>query len=372
MKTVLEHNGFKAKVIEAERLKGDIEHELPPGIRELPVYSVSEFKKHPDNWIDGDDCFVIPVKPNKGLWFDWRDNSGLNTAILPTVKGCNPITGMKTEGYGLERYENKCPTHGTEFKHDNYCDDCGYKWPSQNYITTPNVAWWDGFRENDGSVRQFFFTEDMMRDIASHKIGKKNTVPAFGFAFYETKVEKSLTVTNTNLPFISHHVPYNNLNHGFGCNCSGCYYPIITFGAGTVKGNNLKDMSFTCFASSEPNEVTLDGIDIESIGEIESSPRVNYSGEINMVSPKGLKSKGPVVFRSLRKEPVKEVAVGAGAKIKQSLQPDTYKLDEWKDEPSSVMKIYFVFETELDHWKSFGMNDIEGKVNGMLDDLLVG
>jgi len=66
------------------------------------------------------------------------------------------------------------------------------------------------------------------------------------------------------------------------------------------------------------------------------------------------------------------VAVGAGAKIKQALQPDTYKLDEWKDEPSSIMRIYFVFEEEFKHWKSFGMKDLYGTRDGMLNGLPVG
>ena len=77
--------------------------------------------------------------------------------------------------------------------------------------------------------------------------------------------------------------------------------------------------------------------------------------------------------KMLSAEPVKkEVAVGAGAKIKQGPQADTYELDDWKDEPSSVMRIYFVFQEELDHWKSFGMKDLDGQVNGMLDSLPVG
>ena len=125
--------------------------------------------------------------PETGLWFDWTFNSDKNTAIVPTVKGCNPITGLKTSGFHLERYEDKCPKHGCDFIGDRFCEECGYKWPCQNYVAYPNLLLWDGYRSEDGNVRQFFFTEELMRDVSSALIGRENTVPAFGFAFYTPK-----------------------------------------------------------------------------------------------------------------------------------------------------------------------------------------
>jgi hypothetical protein len=182
----MEYKGFKASIMEAERLKGDCVHGLLPGTA-LPIYYVEEFLRVPENWVKKGG-FVVPVKPEKGLWFDWRANSAVNTAVIPTVKGCNPITGLQTSGFHLERYENKCPKHGCDFLMERYCPECGYKWPPQSYISgNSNTLWWDGFRSEEGVVRQFFFTEDMMRDIATHLIGKENTVPAFGFAFYSPK-----------------------------------------------------------------------------------------------------------------------------------------------------------------------------------------
>jgi len=69
----------------------------------------------------------------------------------------------------------------------------------------------------------------------------------------------------------------------------------------------------------------------------------------------------------------KEVAIGAGAKVKQGLIVDPYELDSWKDEPDSIMRIYFVFQNEFDHWKSFGMKDLDGThSDGMLKGLPIG
>lgn len=378
MKTVMEYKGFKAEIMEAERLKGEREHELPPG-SSLPIYSVYEFKKHPDNWMEEDGCFVVPVKPNKGIWFDWRDNDGLNTAIIPTVKGCNPITGLKTEGFALERYKKKCPKHETEFKADRYCEECGYKWPVQNYISSPNVLWIDGFREKDGITRQFFITEDMMRDIAGHKIGKENTVPAFGFAFYQTKVNKNITWTYS--PTMQWFPPA----HHFGCTCSGCYIPSIYnsgWGSGNIGQSNifLTNTSTQLFSSMKDNSGSRSNYSSDEIKILSKSEHFNKmkslksNGEmqldsLNMTSE--LKSNDDIL-RSIKPLVKKEVAVGAGAKIKQSLLPDIYDITDWTEEPSSIMRIYFIFEEELNHWKSFGMKDLEGKKDGMLNGLPVG
>jgi len=408
MNYTMEFNGFKAQILEAERLTGEHEHELPPG-NPLPVYPVEAFKKHPDNWMAEDGCFVVPVNSNRGLWFDWRDNNQCNTAIVPTVKGCNPITGMRTNGYVLERYKNKCPKHDIKFKKDRYCEECGYKWPSQNYITNPNTLWWDGFRETDGTVRQFFFTEEMMRDIASHLIGKEDTVPAFGFAFYSSKKKrypsfKTINVSGDNIPFgaplMHHFVPPQN-DH------------IMPFFDG---GEHLGGATFKADNGSGDAVFGLDSVSIndttnpfgEVLGECDNhvylsntaeTGKANYSADsVPVISQTDFKAKYESKMSSNRmykkkagniqcsaqsdltrgmapakKEVIKkEVAVGAGAKIKQALAPDTYKFNSWKTEPDSIMRIYFIFTPEFNHWKSFGLRDFEGMESGMLNDLPVG
>jgi hypothetical protein len=400
---MMEHNGFKANVMEAKRLTGEKVHALPPGSA-LPVHRVSEFKKHPTHWMEEDGCYVIPVKPDKGLWFDWTDNDMLNTAVVPTVKGCNPITGLKTDRLGLERYEKKCPKHKIKFKDERYCEKCGYKWPDQNYVTTPNTLWWDGFRSNDGNVRQFFITEDMMRDIANHMIGKENTVPAFGFAFFKPKEARIA-------PAILDYFTINN-KHNCGCGCGHwgcgcghwhCNHPQwvhymdspafngLSFSSTPGDPGNLKLSGGTSAKGISEEHIYLNNSVSGSYSSSESpSESVQVSNtngmelysqdKIPVLSPeeaeKKYASKG--VLRSMsmakKKQPVakKEVAVGAGAKIEQGLIVDPYGLDSWKDEPDSIMRIYFVFQEELEHWKSFGLKDLDGKVHGMLDKLPVG
>ncbi len=71
MEYTMRHRGFSACIMEAERLIGDNVFGLPPG-RSLPIYQADEFVSQPETWMKGPGVFIVPVKPNKGLWFDWR------------------------------------------------------------------------------------------------------------------------------------------------------------------------------------------------------------------------------------------------------------------------------------------------------------
>jgi len=73
-----------------------------------------------------------------------------------------------------------------------------------------------------------------------------------------------------------------------------------------------------------------------------------------------------------RKTPVKEVSVGAGARIKQELVPDPYDLSSWKDTPDAVMTIYFVFQEKFEELKAGGFKDLEGHPEGTLANIPVG
>lgn len=390
----MEYKGFKASIKEAERLTGDYVHSLPPG-DSIPVYHSDSFLKYPENWMKGPGVFVIPVKPNKGLWFDWTMNDSNNTAILPTVKGCNPITGLQTSGFFLERYDNKCPKHGCNFEADRYCPECNYKWAPQNYVCAPNTLWWDGFRADDGTVRQFFFTEEMMRDIATAMIGKENTVPAFGFAFYSPKERRPEIKTEPrhtyNLLYIKqvfdpsniyYFAPSNNINSTLGSTLNSVDFSSIK-GVKGISGSSGK----SGFRS------------IKKIKKYSSSDHIRGAGfgdHINLCSS-NLNESAPVLFAqpdnseiklscdSVNEEynsssypdktnfvPEKEVAVGAGAKIRQSLNQDNYPLDSWKDKPDAVMTLYFVFQSEFEKMAAGGLKDVEGRKEGMLEGLPVG
>ena len=341
---LMKHKGFFARIMEAQRLVGDHVFGLPPGSA-LDVYHVDEFNEVPGNWIKGAGSFVVPVRPNKGLWFDWTPNSGINTAVLPTVKGCNPITGLKTSGYHLERYENNCPKHGCEFHEDRYCKECGYKWPPQNYVSYPNTLWWDGFRTGD-KVRQFFFTEDMIRDVATSLIGKEETVPAFGFAFYNPKEKRDYVTYRSTYSDSGASIDYKSLH----VNYSGTPY---------IYGSSMMGGVETNCECSYKSETKNSSFIMESYTSKEENTTL-------------LRSMSKTYDRSRSIAPKKEVAVGAGAEIRQELRDDPYALDSWKDTPEATMVIYFIFEKEFQKMKEAGMKDFSEKKDGMLSGIPVG
>ena len=389
----MKHKGFFASIMEAERLKGEQTFGLPPGTQ-LPVYSSEIFKEYPGNWMRGPGVFIVPVRANKGLWFNWTMNDTANTAVLPTVKGCNPITGLQTSGFHLERYETKCPKYDIDFGPDRFCEKCGYKWAPQNYCCSPNVLWWDGFRAEDGSVRQFFFTEEEVRDIASKMIGKENTVPAFGFAFYRPKVERPRRDTSLGSTLLyQYQKPY--------------YHQMVpdsfVLGGSTIGGGGTKSASDVTWTYTNTSSSSK-GLEIPQAANKKRMRSKGFSktvqpdsfflGESNSEMPTadGLLCAAPAaatpdevsvnmmhtesqrlsqVVRSVA-PPEKEVSVGAGAKISQDLAEDPYPLDSWKDKPDSDMTIYFVFAEEVDRMLKAGVVDTTDKKNGMLSDMPVG
>lgn len=364
-------NGFTARIMEADRLVGDTVFGLPPG-RPLPVYKVSEFVKKSEAWIDDEGSFVVPVNPDKGLWFDWTQNDPRNTAVLPSVKGCNPITGQQIDGFVLESYQKKCPVHGTDLNDDLYCDECGYKLAPQNYVCAPNILWWDGFRDKDGTVRQFFFTEDMKRDVAAAMLGKENTVPAFGFAFYTAKEKRLSVKVNDDGTFTSLSSP--KLDDMWFGNSLGMAHK-LSKGATPGISTTLCDMSevnYSCNISSD----TLGFVDTQSNsrGILRSKGGVgasmdSFEDSITMYRGPGPDGVESVQVYNVQLDEPKEVAVGAGAQIEQNIERDSYAIESWKDEPDAVMRIYFVFEDEFNQYASHGL---KGENGSMLNGVPVG
>lgn len=370
--TIMEFKGFKARIMEAERLTGDGTHGLPPGTA-LNCYPADIFKEYPESWMKGPGVFVVPVRANKGLWFDWTQNSPLNTAVLPTVKGCNPITGMQTSGFHLERYDEKCPKHGTDFLADRFCEKCGYRWPSKNYVSgTSEILWWDGFRSEDGTVRQFFFTEDEIRDIASHMIGKENTVPAFGFAFYNPKEMRQghpTTQRGSSSSIFIYNDPGNYSVKG-----SWPYWKV-----GEEPGwlladtDNINITNNSLIGSEGSKSTSCYNMSLKNnTSPISESKETYCNANMDAMSPMRERSMTFGNIETKKSIRSKNVSVGAGAKISQQINVDPYSLDSWKDKPSASMTIYFVFKEKLEDMLSKGVRDLSGKKEGMLNNLPVG
>ena len=368
---IMSHKGFNARIMKAQRLTGGV-HGLPPGTP-IDVYPVDAFEQPLPHWIGGAGNYVVPVKSFWGLWFDWTQNDAANTAILPTVKGMNPITGQRTNGFALERYESKCPVHDIEFSDGLYCKECDFKWPPQNYIAYPNIAWWDGFRTGDGKVRQFFFTEDLAKSIPELVIGKEDTVPAFGFAFYKPKTPRVFEQQQYRGGIICSGSTYNvkslvlenSGSIGLGSPCpdtplylsenSTAYYssavnaplyetktsggPICAAGGSSVGGSMRSRLLKSSFTLSKTVAYDSD--------PHEKKPEISYKAKA-------------------------EVGVGAGAEISQNITVDPLKVSDWEETPSATMRLYFIFVEQFKEISSHGLKNLTGVKEGYLQGLPVG
>lgn len=240
----------------------------------------------------------------------------------------------------MERYENKCPKHDKDFQGERYCPDCDYRWQPQNYVAYPNTLWWDTWCSGeDGIGRQFYFTEDPIKDIPEKLIGKENTVPAFGFAFYRPKQQRTIPLKYS-LLFESDYSPSPEFSYHL-YNTSGIYFVNCT--------SHMKSAYLT--SASMSGEVKTLGFMTNNSGGL----------QVNSTKRSGIVTKKK-----------KQVSIGAGAKIKQGLQIDPYALDTWKDTPDAVMTIYFVFQEKFKEMKAKGFRDFEGKKEGMLAGLPIG
>lgn len=367
----IEHNGFKAKIKRAPKLTDDGRvHGLPSGVS-IDVLPVDAFLHPLPNWIGGPGNYVVPVQPNWGLWFDWTDNDRDNTAVMPSIKGMNPITGQKTQGYGLEHYKEKCPIHGTPFKEGLFCTECNYKWPVQNYVSSPNVLWWDGFRAGSGEVRQFFFTEDLLRSIPEAVLGAKETVPAFGFCFYKPKEPRAKP------PVIGARGMTNICDDmsGWTLTTSSC--------DGFKIGELLQNLAHKpCGESKTGSPLMMAATaSLASCEPDRKSRLLSFNADSGAFKDQGCRPRGmsatmdcamPDFELERLGRKAAEVGVGAGAKISQNLSRDAYALDSWEAEPAAVMRLYFIFEEQFAELQGKGMRNLVGSGEGFLSGLPVG
>ena len=381
------HKGFTATLMRAPRLVGKKVFGLPSGTP-IPVFPVDCFEKAPKDWVKGAGSYVCPVEPEWGLWFSWTDNPHFDTAVLPSVKGMNPITGKKIESLALERYQEKCPIHDIPFIGDRrFCEKCDYEWPPQNYVCHPNTLWWDGFRAEDGTVRQFFFSADEERDIASAVIGKKNAVPAFGFAFYRARKSRQPKVPKyrdivagcdiKTAGGISGYFGGESTKGGGGNTCGPTGLTGLTGLTGPTGPSGPTSESFyysnsSCtfggsYVAEEPVCAADDSVCAANAGEPSSGIMRNYT-------PKELHSRGVRIHRGEVPDlEEKKVSVGGGAKINQNLDPDSMSsLKGWRKRTGGIIRLYFCFEPQFAEIVTGGIRNIKGHKEGYMKGLPVG
>ena len=88
-------------------LGDEIDQPLPP-YADCEAFSVADFDQHcPEDWIRGNSnaaSYFVPVKPEHGLWLDFRGNRQhpYDVAVVVSAQGLNALTGQKS-GLVLEQ-----------------------------------------------------------------------------------------------------------------------------------------------------------------------------------------------------------------------------------------------------------------------------
>lgn len=376
----------------------EVAQTLPPSSSRY-AYPVDSYPACPDSWMNGSDIagsYFVGVEEDKGMWLDFNGCQFFyrDVAIVISIQGVNPITGQKTDDLKLEQYKNKCPLHDIDFQQDNYCPECGFDWPDQNYLSTTGTPhgnfWLDGFRRPDGTVRQYIFTAEEMEGIASQIIGK-DKVYAIGIAFYYSKKKKQISL--------------GNIRSGRGSGLVNDYDPDY-IGSSINCWNVAKDIkygnavNYSCDIKVDGGEMlslsgatSCDGID-RNISETSMKYCGPSAGSIepqsvakNMLrSRKGVQSAGGDNLRSIIDDeprascsvdmtispvkPVKKLEIGAGALIQQKVYRDPQDMDYWEEHPEGMLYVNYCDMETLN--KILEAGEIQKKSEGFMDGLSVG
>jgi len=363
-----------------EALSGKSSFGLPPYAKRMP-YLVDEYPACPQNWMRSEGrtkSFFVPVEEGKGMWLDFNECSSHTheVAIVISVQGINPITGLPCNDPQLEQYIDECPKHKIKFGPDRYCKECDFRWTKQNYIctnATPFGSFWiDGFKAADGIVRQYILTAEKMRGVASNVIGK-DRVYAIGLSFFLSKEKKPEIMTTTYRSRSPQWFSHVNTNV-------------------TITPDMLKDLQVGDVSDFSTYSYYL--YDSTNLYNSTKSLSNNTSGQKGMIKcseidksikkgkreTKGIKAmacldsmRGSSLGSSIVREvKTKNLEVGAGAKINQSIYDDPESLDFWHDEPEAITCINYCTEKEAKEIIEQGKVDVEGNEEGFLKDIPVG
>jgi len=376
---------------------------LPPCAK-VRAYETDCYVGAPKDWMRGngkDRSYFVPVQADRGLWLDFNRvrHHKKHVAVLVSIQGLNPVTGMPLKGMKLEQYDKDCPVHNHAFEKDRFCKDCGFNWPKQNYLCTTGtpggLMWIDGFRGADGTVRQYYFTPETMKGVAAQILGEKR-VFALGVAFFLSKTDKPEEPRRSFAPS-----GYGNMSLGI---LKGYVAPpndgldYMAVDDHLIGTSNCSDTSANWVSNSNPTayscnlgEATKSGA--KSMNVSASSEAMLMASKALSAKPRGMmSSKGASMARSLNAaslsvpvaaaEPVYDaetieraaaatrLEIAAGEKIDQKIFDDPQSLDFWEPEPAGTIYINYCPSDLVDEILKLG--EVGAHSDGFLQKLKVG
>ena len=386
----MKSNGFYCGLNTPDALKGDATFGLPP-YAHRHSYLADEYPAVPKNWIPSEGrktSYFVPVQEGKGMWLDFNKNwdHKYHVAIVVSVQGVNPITGMPCKTAGLEQYTDKCPKHDIPFGPDRYCKKCDYKWSKQNYITTTSTPhgslWLDGFRTADGIVRQYILTMDKIKGVAAN-ILKEERVFAVGISFFLSKQPKPIVQQKTftrgifGASYASNINSYSSKTDTYDTN-DITMYDSLSDASAPMDFCGLSDLGgiiggTTCSASNACPPAGAAGASASaSFADTIGSYKCSKSIRAKLGSVKSSYHTNSSSISQVKSVNVKKVEVGAGANIKQAVYDDPEPLDFWRDEVESIICVNYCLENDANKIISAGKISLEGHKESFLKDIPVG
>jgi hypothetical protein len=333
---------------------------LPPaikgrGVNGLPPYApvvgydVDKYPAAPADWPRSEGTlasYFVAVRDGCGMWLDLnacRSHSH-HVAAVVSIQGINPLTGRKTDKQELEKYQDD-PSIEPWLR--------GY----QNYLATTctpsGLMWIDGFRAQDGTVRQYVFTKDESKGVAAQLIGV-NRVFSIGVSFFLSKEPKPVQAERL-----------RSMSFGSGGLISAEVPPVSKGIAWIGHGSSAV---LNAYASQDSQ--CLDSVATYSASVSSKESRLlsakGTRGAKGASGPHGhetrLISTSPVV-------PVERLEISAGAEISQQLYKDPSDLGFWQSEPFGTVVVNYAPQESIDQIIAAGVTPSS---EGFLDQLDTG
>lgn len=401
--------------------ENDSAHKLPPYAKRKS-FLVDDYMACPQKWMRCKgkvSSYFVPIQEGKGMWLDFNKNleHTHDVAIVVSVQGVNAITGLPCSDPHLEQYVEKCPKHDKHFGHNRYCEECGYEWPKQNYISTTGTPgsslWIDGFRAASGAVQQYILTAKESRGVASHIIGD-DRVFAIGVSFFISKKKKDIPyrlggvlrsspIKGGDILFGS--IKKKSNSHRKQVGGSSLLSPLHT----TVYSQISCHARGKIMASSASSEVADPAVQdaIQHLSETTNDPKPQFFSPIHTpidwkvpcedgnwrslsLIKNGSEAQDAIKIMSeadndpnpittthhamsvMESVETKNMEVGAGACIGQEIYDDPESLDFWKEDPEAILCINYCLEEECMEILKQGKKNKHNKAKGFLEEIPVG
>jgi len=344
----------------------EIAHGLPQH-RRRRAYLVDKYPACPKSWDRSTGnmaSYFVPIVNGSGMWLDFNETlkyAGNHVAVVISVQGVNPLTGLECTDMQLEQYTECCPTHKTKFGPDRLCTTCNFRWPKQNYIATTGTPdglfWLDGFRAPDGVIRQYLLTTEKARGVANAIMGEKR-VFAIGLAFFLSKEprpkpqprRKSDGVTlNWCGPIGGGLKSYEDAPIGSDGGCDDTVY-------------------YTSTMNSTLGDAGSKGLISGAKGLPGMKGEHGFDGPIASASAP-MARRFAIGGQSVN---VQKVEVAAGAQVRQIIYDDPFTLDYWVTSPESVILVNYALEVDVEEILKGGEIDVSGSPEGFLQKIPVG